>query len=85
MEGLKDRIPGSFVVSQQPFDALSLAHGRPLRRAIARLWEPWIAWAYGASFDRRTEEYVPEAGFEFVKAELVVDELVKLLIARVPK
>ena len=25
-----------------------------VRRALARLWEPWIAWAYGASFDRRT-------------------------------
>jgi ubiquinone/menaquinone biosynthesis C-methylase UbiE len=55
------------------------------RRAIARLWEPWIAWAYGASFDRRTEEYIPKAGLELVKAELVVDELVKLLTARVPK
>ena len=58
---------------------------RPLRRAIARLWEPWIAWAYGASLDRRTEEYIPKAGLELVKAELVVDELVKLLTARVPK
>ena len=58
---------------------------RPLRRAIAGLWEPWIAWAYGASFDRRTEKYIPEAGLQLVKAELVVDDLVKLLIARVPK
>ena len=58
---------------------------RPLRRAIARLWEPWIAWAYGASLDRRTEEYIPKAGLELVKAELVVDELVMLLTARVPK
>ena len=56
---------------------------RPLRRAIAGLWEPWIAWAYGASFDRRTEKYIPEAGLELVKAELVVDDLVKLLTARV--
>ena len=51
---------------------------------MAKLWEPWIAWAYGASFDRKTEEYIPEAGLELVKAELVVDELVKLLTARVP-
>ena len=27
---------------------------RLLRGAIAKLWEPWIAWAYGASFDRKT-------------------------------
>ena len=58
---------------------------RPLRRAIAKLWEPWIAWAYGAGFDRNTEEYIPKAGLELVTAELVVDELVKLLTARVPR
>jgi len=58
---------------------------RPLRRAIAGLWKPWIAWAYGASFDRSTEELIPEAGLELVKAEFVVDDLVKMLTARVPK
>ena len=58
---------------------------RPLRRAIAGLWEPWVAWAYGASFDRRTEKYMPEAGLELVRAEFVVDDLVKMLTARVPK
>ena len=56
---------------------------RFLRGAVAKLWKPWIAWAYGASFDRKTEEYIPEAGLELVKAELVVDELVKLVTARV--
>jgi ubiquinone/menaquinone biosynthesis C-methylase UbiE len=54
-----------------------------VRRALARLWEPWIAWAYGASFDRRTEEHVPEAGLELVDARFVVDELVRLISARV--
>ena len=54
-----------------------------IRRALARLWEPWIAWAYGASFDRRTEEHVPEAGLVLVDARFVVDELVRLISARV--
>jgi ubiquinone/menaquinone biosynthesis C-methylase UbiE len=54
-----------------------------VRRALARLWEPWIAWAYGASFDRRAEEHVPEAGLELVDARFVVDELVRLISARV--
>ena len=58
---------------------------QPLRRALASLWEPWMAWAYGASFDRKTEKYMPEAGLELVKAEFVVDDLVKMLTARVPK
>ena len=54
-----------------------------VRRALARLWEPWIAWAYGASFDRRTEEHVPEAGLVLVDARFVVDELVRFISARV--
>ena len=58
---------------------------RPLRRAIAGLWEPWIGWAYGASFDHSTEELIPDVGLELVKAEYVVDDLVKMLTARVPK
>jgi len=39
-----------------------------LRRVIARFWEPWIAWAYGASFDRETERHVPESGLELVES-----------------
>ena len=34
-----------------------LEYTRPrttLRRAMTKLWEPWVRWAYGASFDRRT-------------------------------
>jgi ubiquinone/menaquinone biosynthesis C-methylase UbiE len=56
-----------------------------VRRRIAAMWEPWIAWAYGAGFDRRTEEHIPEAGLELLEARYVVDDLLKLLIARVPK
>jgi ubiquinone/menaquinone biosynthesis C-methylase UbiE len=55
---------------------------RTVRRVLASVWEPWMAWAYGASFDRRTEEHVPEAGLEFVEARFVVDDLVKLISAR---
>jgi ubiquinone/menaquinone biosynthesis C-methylase UbiE len=58
-------------------------HGS-LRRVIAAIWEPWMAWAYGASFDRRTEEHIPEAGLEIVEARYVVGDLVKLIIARIP-
>ena len=55
---------------------------RPVRRAVAKLWEPWIAWAYGASFDRRTEEHIPEAGLELIEARFVVGDLVRLISAR---
>ena len=53
-----------------------------LRRAITQIWEPWVAWAYGASFDRRTEERVPEAGLELVKSSFVVADLIKLIEIR---
>jgi hypothetical protein len=42
-----------------------------------------IAWAYGASFDLRTDEHLSEAGLELVEARYVANDPVKLLIARV--
>jgi ubiquinone/menaquinone biosynthesis C-methylase UbiE len=54
-----------------------------VRRALARLWEPWMSWAYGAGFDRRTEEHVPSAGLEIVASRFVVADLIKLVTVRV--
>jgi ubiquinone/menaquinone biosynthesis C-methylase UbiE len=51
------------------------------RRIVSRLWEPWITWAYGASFDRQTEKHIPEAGLELIETRFVVDDLVKLITA----
>ena len=62
-----------------------LEYTRPhaaIRRAITKLWEPWIHWAYGASFDRRTEQHVPEAGLQVVQSRFVVDDLIKIIEAR---
>ena len=56
-----------------------------LRRTITRLWEPWVAWAYGAGFDRRTEEHAREARLEVVGSRLVVDDLIKLISIRPEK
>ena len=53
-----------------------------IRAAIARLWEPWMDWAYGAGFDRRTEEHVIEAGLEIAETRFVVDDLIKLISVR---
>ncbi len=57
-----------------------LPRGR-LRRAVARLWAPWMAWAYGAGFDRRTEERLPEAGLALARSRFVVPDLLKLMEA----
>ncbi|MFL5266770.1 MAG: hypothetical protein ACJ8AH_09270 [Stellaceae bacterium] len=48
------------------------------------IWQPWISWVYGASFDRETEEHIPASGLELVESRYVVDDLVKLISARVP-
>jgi ubiquinone/menaquinone biosynthesis C-methylase UbiE len=56
----------------------------PLRAAIAGLWEPWMEWAYGAGFDRRTEEHVIEAELEILESRFVVDDLIRLISVRAP-
>lgn len=55
-----------------------------LRQIISYIWQPWMKWAYGASFDRHTERYIPVAGLELVESRYVVDDLLKLITARVP-
>jgi ubiquinone/menaquinone biosynthesis C-methylase UbiE len=52
------------------------------RAFVARLWEPWMAWAYGAGFDRRTEDHLAETGFEVVESRFVVPDLIKLITLR---
>lgn len=54
-----------------------------LRRLVTRIWQPWIAWAYGASFDRDTEGHVPASGLEIVESRFVFNDLLKLLTLRV--
>lgn len=54
-----------------------------IRRFVSRLWQPWIASAYGASFDRQTERCVPKAGLELLESRYVVNDLLKLLTVRV--
>lgn len=55
-----------------------------LRRIISYMWQPWMNWAYGASFDRHTERHVPAARLELLESRYVVDDLMKLLTVRVP-
>lgn len=55
-----------------------------VRRFAARLWAPWIAWAYGASFDRQTEQHILSAGLEIVASRYAVDDLIKQIDVRVP-
>jgi ubiquinone/menaquinone biosynthesis C-methylase UbiE len=51
----------------------------PFRRAITRLWQPWVHWAYGASFDRNTEQYIPASGLQLADSRFVFGDLIKLI------
>jgi ubiquinone/menaquinone biosynthesis C-methylase UbiE len=54
----------------------------PFRRAITKLWEPWVHWAYGASFDRNTEQYIRDVGLQLMEQRFVVGDLIKLMTVR---
>ena len=53
------------------------------RGFIARLWEPWMAFAYGAGFDRRTRAHLRDLGFEIVESRFVVDDLIQMIEVRI--
>lgn len=58
---------------------------RPWKRFMMHLWAPWVRFAYGATFDRNTERYVPEAGLEIVLERFLFQDIIKLIVARVPE
>ena len=53
-----------------------------LRLMLTRLWEPWARWAFGASFDRRPERYLAQAGLKMIRTAFVVGDLIVLTEAR---
>jgi len=54
----------------------------PLRRFIMKLWAPWVRYAYGAEFDRNTEQYLEVAGLELVETRFLYKDIIKLLLVR---
>lgn len=55
---------------------------RPLRRFVMNLWAPWVRWAYGATFDRQTEQYVEAADLQLVDRRFLYEDIIKLLVLR---
>ena len=53
--------------------------------ALAKLWQPFAAWAFAASFDRRTEEATTKAGLELLDSRYVAYDLIKLIEVRSAK
>lgn len=56
---------------------------RQLHRVVARLWAPWVRWAYGASLDQHIESRFPAAGMSLVTARWVVNDRIRLIEAAV--
>ena len=54
----------------------------PWRRAVMKLWAPWVRFAYGAAFDRQTERYLAGAGLELIETRLLYADIIKMLVVR---
>lgn len=54
----------------------------PLRRFSMRIWAPWVRFAYGATFDRNTEQYIPGTGLELVDVNFLTADIIKMLRLR---
>lgn len=55
---------------------------RPWKRFVMRLWAPWVRFAYGATFDRNTEQYVEQAGLRLAEQRFVFEDIIKLLVLK---
>ena len=58
---------------------------KPVRRFVMKLWEPWVRLAYGAVFDRHTEQYLEAAGLDLVEEKFLYQDIIKLLLVRQKK
>lgn len=54
----------------------------PVRRFIMKLWAPWVRFAYGAEFDRNTEQYLEAAGLDLVEKAFLYEDIIALLTVR---
>ncbi len=55
---------------------------KPLQRFIMKLWAPWVRYAYGAEFNRNTEQYLKAAGLELVETKFLHRDIIKFLLVR---
>jgi len=52
---------------------------KPLQHFKMKLWAPWVRFAYGAEFDRHTEQYLEAAGLDLVEKKFLYKDIIKLL------
>jgi ubiquinone/menaquinone biosynthesis C-methylase UbiE len=49
------------------------------RRLVQKILSPWVEWAYGARFDRRTREHVRDAGLRITGDRFVHSDMIVML------
>ena len=54
----------------------------PAKRFMMRLWAPRVRWAYGATFDRNTEQYVSQARLRITDFRFLFQDIIKLMILK---
>lgn len=55
----------------------------PLHRFTMKyIWGPWVRWAYGAAFDRNTEQYCAAAGLEIIDSQHLYRDIIKMICLR---
>lgn len=59
--------------------------GKPWQRRMMKLWAPWVRFAYGAAFDRRTTEHVRNAGLAIADRRFVYSDIIVQLEVRTPE
>lgn len=54
----------------------------PIRRRWMKLWDPWITFAYGASFTRGTADHVVRAGLRIEERRFLHSDSIEMLVVR---
>ena len=54
----------------------------PVQRLIMKTLAPWVRFAYGAEFDRHTEQYIEGAGLELLEIKYLYRDIIKLITMR---
>ncbi|MFQ5534453.1 MAG: class I SAM-dependent methyltransferase [Sphingomonadales bacterium] len=58
---------------------------KPAHRRMMKLWAPWVRFAYGAAFDRRTEDHARNAGLIIEDRRFVHADILVQITARTPE
>jgi demethylmenaquinone methyltransferase/2-methoxy-6-polyprenyl-1,4-benzoquinol methylase len=56
---------------------------RPIQRLTARIWQPWVSWAFGARLDEYIEDDLETAGLNVLNSRYVTGSI-KLIEAAMP-